>query len=130
MFVHEIRVRFGDTDPFGVAYFVSYFRYIKDSVDEYLRSVGFEPERFYRDEERGVAMPIVESKCKFEEPARYDDLLQFHTRTGELRDRVVSFETDVYRREKYLANGYVTCVCVDDKWRPVKIPKDIRERLE
>jgi hypothetical protein len=28
-----VRVRFGETDPYGVVYFVSYFRYIKEALD-------------------------------------------------------------------------------------------------
>jgi hypothetical protein len=47
----QVRVRFGDTDPYGVVYFASYFRYMKEALDEFLRVRGLPPERTYRDAE-------------------------------------------------------------------------------
>ncbi len=36
----EVRVRFGDTDPYGIVYFVSYFRYCHLAIEEFLRACG------------------------------------------------------------------------------------------
>jgi acyl-CoA thioesterase FadM len=33
-------VRFGDTDPYGVVYFVSYFRYCHHGIEEFMRRLG------------------------------------------------------------------------------------------
>lgn len=127
----EIRVRFGDTDPFGVVYYVSYFRYIKDALDEYIRSSGFEPEKFYRDVKRKIGFPIVEAFCRYKAPARYDDLLEIHTSIKEIKEKSIKFNFDVYKKEekKFLANGYLTILAIDENWRPIKIPDDIRNLL-
>jgi len=39
----EVRVRFGDTDPYGIVYFVSYFRYCHRAIEEFLRACGLPP---------------------------------------------------------------------------------------
>ncbi len=79
------RVRFGDTDPFGVAYFVSYFRYMKDALDEFLRARGLPPERTYRDAEGGRGLPIAASNARFIAPARYGDVRAPRRRREEAR---------------------------------------------
>ncbi len=69
----EVRVRFGETDPYGVVYFTSYLEYAKSALDEYLRSLGLVPCQFYRDTSGG--WPIGEVTVRYEAPTRYDDLL-------------------------------------------------------
>src|SRR5574341_894300 len=61
----SVPVRFGDTDPYGVVYFVSYFRYMKEALDEFLRTRGLPPERTYRDTEEGRGLPIAASSARF-----------------------------------------------------------------
>lgn len=55
MFRTEVRVRFGETDPYGVAYFTSHLEYAKTALDEYLRSMGLSPAEFYRSASGGLA---------------------------------------------------------------------------
>ncbi|MBW1724957.1 MAG: acyl-CoA thioesterase, partial [Deltaproteobacteria bacterium] len=53
MLVHktEVQVRFGDTDPYGVVYFVAYFRYFHQGIEEFLRHIGINPGTFFRNKE-------------------------------------------------------------------------------
>ncbi len=127
----EVKVRFGDTDPFGVVYYVSYFRYIKDALDEYIRSCGLGPEEIYRNVKRKIGFPIVEAFCIYRAPARYDDLLEIQTSIKEIREKSIKFNFDVYKKgeEKFLANGYLTILAVDENWKPIKIPDDILNLL-
>src|SRR3989337_1155090 len=48
----EIRVRFGETDPYGVAYFAAILDYFKRGLDEFLRSRGLSPDGVYRNVRR------------------------------------------------------------------------------
>src|SRR3990172_13265362 len=68
-------IRFGDTDPYGVVYFVSYFRFMKEALDEFLRARGLVPEDTYRDSEGGRGLPVAASSARFLTPARYGDIL-------------------------------------------------------
>jgi acyl-CoA thioester hydrolase len=134
--ITEVRVRFGDTDPFGVVYFVSYLRYFKSGLDEYLRSCGIKPEELFRNKARKIGFPIVESFAQYKAPARYDDLLEVHTSLKELREKAAIFEFKIYKKEKegqskqFLANGTITCVAIDNSWKPIPIPEDIARKLK
>ena len=70
------RVRYGDTDQMGFAYYANYLRWFEVGRAEMLRSLGTS----YRDvEAEGIALPVVEARCRYLKPARYDDLLAIET---------------------------------------------------
>ena len=57
----EVRVRFGDTDPYGIVYFVSYFRYCHRAIEEFLRACGLPPDETFKNVPEGFGLPIMES---------------------------------------------------------------------
>ena len=66
------RVIYGDTDTMGVAYHANYLRWFEIGRTELLRAWGLP----YREiEARGIQLPVAEAHCKYQQPARYDDLL-------------------------------------------------------
>ena len=56
-----VRVRFGDTDPYGIVYFGSYFRYCHRAIEEFLRVCGLKPEETFKNVQEGFGLPIVEA---------------------------------------------------------------------
>ena len=71
-----IRVRYGDTDQMGFAYYGNYLRWFEIGRAEMLRSLG----RSYRDiESLGIWLPVLEAKCRYLKPARYDDEVVIET---------------------------------------------------
>ena len=70
MFRFVVRVRYGDIDQMGFAYYANYLRWFEIGRAEMMRSLG----RSYREvEEAGVRLPVVEAWCRYLKPARYDD---------------------------------------------------------
>src|SRR6476661_2561898 len=72
MYSHEtkIRVRYGETDQMGYMYYGNYAEYYEVGRVEMLRSLGMT----YRSmEESGIMMPVLDMKCKYIKPARYDE---------------------------------------------------------
>ncbi len=126
-----VRVRFGDTDPYGVVYFVSFFRYMKEALDEFLRASGLPPEQIYRDAEAGRGLPVAASSARFMAPARYGDVLRVRVSVGALTERSVTFHFRIEREPEGepVAAGEITCVAIDGEWRPMVLPQAWRERL-
>ena len=57
-----IRVRYGDTDQMGVAYYGNSLRWFEIGRAEMMRSLG----STYRSiEESGVRLPVVEARCRY-----------------------------------------------------------------
>ncbi len=55
----KIRVRFGDTDPYGVVYFIAYFRYFHEGIEEFFRHIGIKPGDLFRNPKEKYGMPKV-----------------------------------------------------------------------
>jgi len=132
-FIHRtgVRVRFGDTDPYGIVYFVSYFRYCHRAIEEYLRAVGLAPEETFRNVAEGFGLPVVEAHCRFLRPAKYGETLEVATRIAELRPKAVIFAFEFYRpgEPTLLACGSAHLVTISRDWRAMDLPERVRERL-
>ena len=127
----EVRVRFGDTDPYGVAYFVSYFRYFHKGIEEFLRHIDIPPETFFRNQQEKFGMPKVAADCRFLAPARYGDLLEMHTSVQDIKEKSIVFQFKFYRpsETQLLAEGSVTFVAIDHKWKARPLPEILLEKI-
>ena len=134
MLVHktEVQVRFGDTDPYGVVYFVAYFRYFHQGIEEFLRHIGINPGTFFRNKEEKFGMPKVAADCHFLAPAYYGDLLEMQTSSKEIRGKAIIFQFHFYRppETRLLAEGSVTFVAIDHTWKAIPLPKIIAEKVQ
>ena len=134
MLVHktQVQVRFGDTDPYGVVYFVAYFRYFHQGIEEFLHHIGINPGTFFRNKEEKFGMPKVAADCQFLAPAYYGDLLEMHTSIKEIREKAIIFQFHFYRppETRLLAEGSVTFVAIDHTWKAIPLPKIIAEKVE
>ena len=126
-----VTVRFGDTDPYGIVYFVSYFRYCHRAIEEFLRAVGLPPEETFKNVEEGFGLPIVEAWGRFRRASRYGEKLRVETRVQEIRPKAVIFRFDFYPEtgEELLAEGTANLVAIDRTWRPRDLPERVRAAL-
>ena len=127
----QVKVRFGDTDPYGIVYFVSYFRYCHRAIEEFLRALGLKPEETFRNVQEGFGLPIVEAWCRFRRPARYGDTLRIDTRVHEVRNKAVIFRFEFYPSEgdDLVAEGTAHLVAIDAHWRAQDLPARLKEAL-
>lgn len=127
----QIRVRFGDTDPYGIVYFVSYFRYCHQAIEEFLRSLNLLPQETFRNIPEGFGLPIVEAHGKFLRPTRYGDLLEVETGIQELRRKAVIFSFRFFPagQDLLVAEGTAHMVAISREWRAIPIPDRVRQQL-
>ena len=128
----KIPVRFGDTDPYGVVYFVAYFRYFHEGIEEFLSHIGVSPKTFFRNKEEKFGMPKVAADCSFYVPAFYGDVLEMHTSIKELKEKAIVFQFHFYRppKTKLMAEGSVTFVAIDHTWQSIPLPKMIADKIK
>jgi acyl-CoA thioester hydrolase len=120
-FSTRVRVRFADTDAQGVAHNASYLVWFEVARVEYLRAFagGYQALR-----DRGVEAFVLESFCRYRQPARFDDELEIRTRCGDLRGARFRFEYEIAREDKIVAEGWTAHACVDaSTLRPARVPE-------
>ena len=126
----DVRVSYADTDKLGVVYYANYLKYFEAGRTELLRGLGVR----YRDLElrRKLSLPVVEARVEYKAPARYDDLLTVRTRVAAVGRASIGFEYDVVDKSldgKLLARGSSRHAVVNDLWRSVRLPEDLRVLL-
>jgi acyl-CoA thioester hydrolase len=128
----QVRVRFGDTDPYGIVYFASYFRYCHRAIEDFLRACGLPPEETFKNVKEGFGLPIVEAWGRFRRPSRYGDLLTIETRVQEIRARGMVFRFEFYPEtgRELLAEGTATLVAIGADWKARALPERVEEALK
>jgi acyl-CoA thioester hydrolase len=119
------RVRYADTDRMGVVYYANYLVWFEIGRTEWLRQAGIT----YRAlEESGVVLPVVDVRCEYAQPARYDDEIEIRTRGALLSGVRVRFDYEIVRRETgaVAACGHTIHASVDVNGRPRRLPVSLR----
>ena len=107
------RVKFYDTDTFGIVHHSNYIRWFETGRVEFLRELGIDLNEMMSD---GILFPIIEIGAKFHAPARFDDELEIETTGEALTKAKMKFSYAIRRRgeEKILAEGNSTNVFTND----------------
>src|SRR5512142_3047882 len=92
-----ITVRFGDTDPYGVVYFASYFRYCHQGIEEFLSNCGLPPSEVFKNPAEGFGLPVVSSDCEFVKPVWYGEKLRLAVSLSRIGEKSFSFTFNFYR---------------------------------
>jgi acyl-CoA thioester hydrolase len=112
----------------GIVYYANYYRYFESARGAFLRASGRDNKDML---EWGVALPVIESYCKYLSPARYEDLLNVEISVTEIRGASTRFEYQITRGADLLVTGYTVHACVHpDGGRPRRIPPELRALLD
>ncbi|RMG60961.1 MAG: hypothetical protein D6713_01455 [Deltaproteobacteria bacterium] len=127
IFRYRRRVRFGETDPFGVLYFASMLNYFKEAADEFIRHRGEDPEKIYRNQEKGFGFPVVRVDADYIRPVRYDEELEIEVEVESVRRRAVTLRFNVTREGTFVATGTMSFVSISSSsWKSIPLPEEIR----
>ncbi|MEO1416310.1 MAG: thioesterase family protein [Bacteroidota bacterium] len=131
MITHDthLRVRYGETDQMGYAYYGKYAEYFEVGRVELVRKLGIP----YKEvEARGIMMPVSKLEVNYKRPARYDDLLTIRTIVPETPRSSFRFEYEIYNEEgTLLATGVVVLAFVNmQSMRPVRAPQFVIHAVE
>lgn len=131
MFKHEVslRVRYGETDRMGYAYYGHYATYFEVARVEALRTLGV---NYKTLEDEGTLLPVLDFKIKYLKPAFYDDTLNIKVTIKELPGVRIKFDYETYNQENVLLNvGETTLVFVDKtSGKPKAAPARILDKLK
>jgi acyl-CoA thioester hydrolase len=119
----RIRVRYAETDQMGVVYHANHFIWFEVGRVEFLRQIGFS----YRDMERndGCCIAVVDARCRYKAPARYDDEIIVRTHLRNVRDSVIHFAYELLRAsdEVLVAEGETTHIVTGPDMKTRTLPE-------
>ena len=119
----RLRVRYAETDQMGVVYHSNHFVWFEVGRVELLRQLGFS----YRDMEQNddCFIAVVDARCRYKAPARYDDEIVVRTRLKNVRESLVHFGYELLRAGDgvLLAEGETTHIVTDSQMKTRAIPE-------
>jgi acyl-CoA thioester hydrolase len=119
----RLRVRYAETDQMGVAYHANHFIWFEVGRVEFLRTLGFS----YREMEQNdrCFIAVVDARCRYKVPVRYDDEIIVRTRLENVRGSLVHFGYELLRASDgaLLAQGETTHVVTDSEMKRRTIPE-------
>lgn len=128
-FENQTRVRYGETDQMGYAYYGVYAQYFEMGRVEWLRSMGVS---YKSMEESGVMLPVVDLNVKYLRPAKYDDLLTIKTTITKIPSVKIEFTYEIVNQNnELLTTGYTSLVFIDmERNKPTRCPDYLLDKIK
>jgi len=119
----KLRVRYAETDQMGVVYHANYIVWFEVGRVEMLRQLGFTYSEMEKQDETHIA--VVDVRCRFKAPARYDEVITLRTRLLNVRKSLLHFGYEVLRDEDgaLLAEGETIHIVVDSGFKRIPLPQ-------
>ncbi|HEX3104696.1 MAG TPA: thioesterase family protein [Terriglobales bacterium] len=129
----RLRVRYAETDQMGVVYHANHFIWFEVGRVELFRQLGFS----YREMEENdrCFIAVVDVRCRYKAPVRYDDEVIVRTHLKNVRESLVHFGYELVRAADgiLLAEGETTHIVTDANLKtraiPEKYAKAFREAM-
>jgi len=118
-YVHQLRVRFAETDAMGIVHHSRYLPYLEEARVEYLRALGH-PYVELRAE--GVDYAVLEAFVQYRQPLRFDDVVQVYLRLGAATRATFQMAYLLTVNGQTRATAVTVHGCVNEQGRPVRMP--------
>ena len=126
---YSFQVRWGDTDAAGIVYYPNFYKWMDEATHEYLKKIGFPSFELY--EEQQIGLPLLEAKCQFKSPLRFEDRVVVKSKVNELHNKVFTIQHVFVKGERVVAEGYETRAWTSfkEKVKAQPIPEYIRQTM-
>ncbi|MEE9170079.1 MAG: thioesterase family protein [bacterium] len=117
-----IRVRYAETDKMQVAHHSKYLEWYECARTEMMREIGYPYKALEQD---GVMLPLIETNCRYIQPAVYDDLLEITAILAGLPRSTIKIDYLLKRSsdQALLAEAYTIHAFVNKGGQAVRPPK-------
>jgi acyl-CoA thioester hydrolase len=125
----RVRVRYGETDMMGHAYYANYLYWLEQARGAWCRDRGFT----YRGlEEAGYRLPVVEVWVRYRGEVKYDDVIVVRVRLAEIKRSALKFEYEIVTADgtKTLTEAYTWHVFVGREMKAAPLTDAFRRMLE
>jgi acyl-CoA thioester hydrolase len=126
-FQHQIRVSYRDVTIGNHVYYARYLDFLEIVRNEVFRKLGYS---LLILQQQNLIFPVVECGMKFLAAARYDELLDVHSRFVEVGRIQFTMEYEVRRGNALLVTASTRHVATTLEEKPVRIPAELMEALK
>src|SRR5262245_36248403 len=128
----RIKVRFGDIDPAGIAYYPNLYHYTHVAFEQFFEEFVGIPYPTVIAEHR-IGFPTVRVESYFRRPIKYGDTLEVTVGVTRLGESSVTFEFRAAREgdgQMLFATSHILVAVEMATFKPVRIPEPFRIAFE
>ena len=127
-FNHKVKVYYEDTDAGGVVYYANYLKYLERARTEALTNIGLSNLKIKDDFE---ALIIVKScNIDYKKSAFLEDELNIKSHIISITKTSFTMSQTIIKNKIVIAVAKVHLVFVNEKVKPIKIPKLIVDKFK
>ena len=122
------RVRYGETDKMGVAYYGRYMDWFEMGRSDFCRAMG---KSFALWEAEGVFLPVVEAHCRYKSSLLYEEEIDIETSVTNVTKVSVTFTNKIFHADthKLAAEGYTKHAFIDSSGKLLRDGNKLEEWL-
>lgn len=126
---YKFQVRWGDTDAAGIVYYPNFYKWMDEATHEYFNKIGYPSSKLYAEQQ--IGLPLLEAKCKFMSPLRFEEHVVVQSAVKELHNKVFKIQHVFVKGELTVAEGYEirAWTSFKEKAKAHPIPEDIRRKM-
>ncbi|MBO1626669.1 acyl-CoA thioesterase [Bacillus arachidis] len=127
---YKYTVNWGDTDAAGIVFYPNFYRWMDQASHHFFSAIGYPSSQLFVDEK--IGLPLLEAKCEFKFPLRFEDEVCIRSSIIELRDKVFKIRHEFLKNGIVIANGYEVRAWADfstEKIKAISIPEKIRNAI-
>jgi acyl-CoA thioester hydrolase len=122
----KVKIYYEDTDCGGVVYYANYLRYLERARTEFMEAKGLSLRELKM---QGIQFVVRHVDIEYLSPCAYGDTLDIQTGI-EKSDRLrIVFNSTIHAGDALAARAKVTLICINEKFKPVRIPDHIEQKL-
>lgn len=124
-----IRVRYGETDQMGHAYYANYLYWFEQARSRWCRDRNF---TYSAMEAEGILLPVVEAHVRYRGEVLYDDEICVRLWVSEMKRASLRFSYEIRKagEDRVLTEGYTWHVTMGRERKPMTIPDRLRALCE
>ena len=127
-FFHKLKVYYEDTDSGGVVYYANYLKFLERARTEALFSIGFSNKKI---QEKFNSLIIVKScNIDYKKSAYLEDELNIKSYILSLRKTSFVMNQTIIKNKIVIVEAKIHLVFVNEKAKPIKIPKLVVDKFK
>ncbi|MDC1146692.1 YbgC/FadM family acyl-CoA thioesterase [Candidatus Pelagibacter sp.] len=120
-FYHKLKVYYEDTDSGGVVYYANYLKFLERARTEALVGLGFSNKKIKED--FGALIIVKSCNIEYKKPVYLEEELTIRSFIKSITKTSFFMYQFISRDDVLIAEAKLHLVFVNDKGKPVKIPK-------
>ena len=127
------RVEFCETDMAGIVHFANFYRWMEQVEHDFFRSLGLSIVSHLPDGST-IGWPRVTANCRFESPARYEDVLTVRLTVQRIGVKSITYDVTIRNGDRSVARGSMKTVCCIVRsglpMESLEIPEEYRAKIQ